>query len=210
MSCRGYQAPVVKRRSCRPTKPAVEVRVLPGARVRERQARLAHQQSAPSTPERQEGQHLHWVLRCLDPDSEGPGREPGMSGGGTRQAPQGRADHVARTPGCKPVASAVQVRLLPRPPPRRHLPPWQRNCRRASEARLSQFDSGQGDAARSTRDVRLPPKQTGASSSLAEPAQVFRCGSRGGAVLNRLAPWGGKGERSQPGSRTAAAVRFPV
>jgi len=30
--------------------------------------------------------------------------------------------------------------------------------------------------ARSTKDVRLPPKQTGASSSLAEPARpVFRC-----------------------------------
>ena len=33
VSCRGYHAPVVKRRSCRPTKPAVEVRVLPGARL---------------------------------------------------------------------------------------------------------------------------------------------------------------------------------
>ena len=27
--------------------------------------------------------------RCLDPESEGPGCDPGMSGGGTRQAPQG-------------------------------------------------------------------------------------------------------------------------
>ncbi len=54
--------------------------------------------------------------RCLDPESEGPGCDPGMSGGSTRQAPQGRADHVARTSGCNPVASAVQVRLLPRPP----------------------------------------------------------------------------------------------
>src|SRR5215469_1903948 len=51
-------------------------------------ARLAHQQSAPPTPERQEGQHLHWVL-VPDPRSEGPGRDPGMSGGGTRQAPEG-------------------------------------------------------------------------------------------------------------------------
>ena len=30
-------------------------------------------------------------------------------------------------------------------------------------------------AARSTKDVRLPPKQTVASSSLAEPTPVFRC-----------------------------------
>ena len=60
--------------------------------------------------------------------------------------PRGRADHVVRTPGCKPVASAVQVRLLPRPPrSRAAYLPGSGSCLRASEARLPQFDSGRGD-----------------------------------------------------------------
>jgi hypothetical protein len=98
--------------------------------------------------------------------------------------------------------------LAHRPRPHRDgaLLPGSGICRRASEARSSQFDSGQGDArrhgavpagrvaackavsttgirlpaaspARSTKDVRLPPKQMGASSSLAGPTLVFRCGT---------------------------------
>jgi hypothetical protein len=132
-------------------------------------ARLAHQQSAPPTPERQEGQHLHWVL-VPDPRSEGPGRDPGMSGGGTRQAPRGRA-HAARKPGRNPVAPAVQVRLLPRPlhhdAARAAWPgavrdlPGSGLCPRVSEARSPQFDSGQGgslpQARPHAREVREPP-----------------------------------------------------
>ena len=139
----GTQAPVVKRRSCRITDPVVKVRVLPGART-------ACSSSGRAPFSRNGGSRFDTCRadRCLDPESEGPGRDPGISGSVTRQAPPGRADHVARTPGRKPVASAVQVRLLPRPPQpppaaAAHLP-GSGFCRRASEARLSQFDSGQG------------------------------------------------------------------
>jgi hypothetical protein len=120
-------------------------------------ARLAHQQSAPSTPERREGQHLHWVL-VPDPRSEGPGREPGGSGGSTRQAPQGRADHVARTPGRNPVAfwlcrfdsCLAHPHDNALPPAWRRVLPGSGLCPRVSEARSPQFDSGQGDKSRRT------------------------------------------------------------
>ena len=118
---------MVKRRSCRITDPAVKVRVLPGART-------ACSSSGRAPFSRNGGSRFDTCRadRCLDPESEGPGRDPGISGSVTRQAPPGRADHVARTPGRKPVASAVQVRLLPRPlpPP----PPRQRRTSLAAES----------------------------------------------------------------------------
>jgi hypothetical protein len=120
------QAPVVKRRSCRITDPVVKVRVLPGART----ACSSSGQSAAFTRRRQQVRLLPG-RPVPGPRKRGPGRDPGISGGGTRQAPHGRADHVARTPGRKPVASAVQVRLLPRPltaaAPPAVAPPRQRN-----------------------------------------------------------------------------------
>ena len=142
--------------------------------LRERSRPVAHLDRAPlsrSGGSRFDTCRADW---CLDPESEGPGRDPGSSGGGTRQAPQGELIMWREHP-----AVNRSLRLCRFDSCLAHrAPPWQRTCRRASEARSSQFDSGRGDqrAARSTRDVRLPPEQTVASSSLAGPATVFRCG----------------------------------
>jgi hypothetical protein len=90
------------------TDPEMEVRLFLGAL----QARLAHQQSAPPTPERQEGQHLHWVLVVTEQRSDEGGCDPSRRGGSTLRSPQASVTRDGKGAVRKTVASARQVRFL--------------------------------------------------------------------------------------------------
>ena len=90
------------------TDPEMEVRLFLGAL----QARLAHQQSAPPTPERQKGQHLHWVLVVAEQRSDEGGCDPSRRGGSTLRSPQ--ASVAQRRPhSAVNRASHTEVRVLP-------------------------------------------------------------------------------------------------
>jgi hypothetical protein len=115
-----YHAPVVKRRSCRITDPAVGVRVPPGAL----HARLAQWESARFTPARRTGSIPSPSTVAVAQAGRAPGCDPGGCAFEPRRSPHARVAQLGSAASCKAVgrpatggSSPSPGTHVPRPPP---------------------------------------------------------------------------------------------
>ena len=133
-----YHAPVVKRRSCRITDPAVGVRVPPGAL----HARLAQWESARFTPARRTGSIPSPSTVAVAQPGRAPGCDPGGCAFEPRRSPQCQGRAIGSAASCKAVGRPATGGSSPSPGT--HVPVAQQESAAVSGTAGRPFESGRG------------------------------------------------------------------